>query len=163
MGTNLFDIFSLTRGWYIALSIPSMPFFCVGFFLKDRQWYPKNRSYYQLAFLLVLIISLPLINGFCSINSNSYGISYSLFFLNAIASSVFVFILSDYIPSTTFCTVISKGTLLILGLHFPIMSILNSVLPSFCDTIIPILTLFLCYYPILWLNKWCPLLLGKIK
>ena len=161
--TYFISINALFRGWYIGLLIPSMPFFCLGFFLKDKQWKPYHQPYYILALLSISFISIPLINGFCSINSNSYGLSYSLFFINAVASSLLLFIISSYIPSTTFCTIISKGTLLILGLHIPIMHILDSILPNCFDHIIPIITLLLCYYPILWLDNWCPLLLGKIN
>lgn len=157
------SIDTLFRGWYIGRLIPSLPFFCFGFFLKDKKWNPQYLSLYHFLFLSMFFILFPLLNGVSSINGNEYGLSYILFLINAIASTLFVFGISSLIPCNKFSTTLSKGTLLILGLHMPIMNLLNIVLPQFCDSLIPIITVLLLYFPIKWCDNWCPLLLGKIK
>lgn len=159
----LISVDKLCRGWYIGRLLPSLPFFCFGFFIKERKWDPHSLSIYHVLFFAFIFVILPLINGACSINSNEYGMSYIIFLVNAIVSTLFIFSISVSIPENQFATIISKGTLLILGLHVPIMKALDSILPYYCDYIIPILAILLCYYPILWLDKWCPLLLGKNK
>ena len=98
-----------------------------------------------------------------SINSQKYGCSYALFFINASASSLLVFVLSNHIPSTNFSTVVSKGSLLILGIHMPLIKILTVLLPLYFLYLTPIIVMLLCYYPIKWLDIWCPPLLGKLK
>jgi len=159
----LISIDTLFRGWYISRLIPSLPFFCFGFFLKDNKWNPLCLSLNRVLILCLLFILIPIINGMCSINSNEYGLSYMIFYINAIVSTIFMFTISVNLPSNQFATTISKGTMLILGLHVPIMKILNGILPQYCDIIIPFLTIFICFYPIRWLDKYCPLLLGKAK
>lgn len=161
--THIVYIDTLFRGWYIGRLIPSLPFFCFGFFLKDIKWNPSSLSFGQVFILFLLSVFLPILNGSCSINSNEYGLSYFVFFINAIASTFFLFSLSSYIPSNCFVTIISKGTLLILGLHVPIMKILDHILPDYCDYIIPFLAVLLCFYPIKLFDIYCPILLGKIK
>lgn len=159
----LVSIDTLFRGWYIGRLIPSLPFFCFGFYLKECKWKPQCLSLYIIIFLAFVFIYLPLVNGSCSINSNEYGLSYVVFFVNAIASTLFLFSISYVIPSTPFVKTISKGTLLILGLHIPMMKTLDFILPNYCDPLIPFMAVLLCYYPIKWFDKCCPILLGKSK
>lgn len=157
------SIDTLFKGWYIGRFIPSLPFFCFGFFLKGKRWGPQCLSLYKVLIFALVFVLLPIINGSCSINSNKYGMSYVVFFINAIASTLFIFYISYIIPSNKFVTTISKGTLLILGLHVPIMKTLDFILPYYCDPLIPFLAVLLCFYPIKWFDKCCPILLGKIK
>lgn len=159
----LVQIDSIFHGWYIGRMIPSMPFFCIGFLLKDKKWNINQISMLYLVFLGLLFLILPIINGKCSINSNAYGLSYTMFFINASISTIFILAISSHIPPVKFVTTIAKGTLLILGMHMPIMEALNMILPTYFHEYIPLLILPICYYPILWLDKRCPILLGRIK
>lgn len=159
----LINVDKLCRGWYIGRLIPSLPFFCFGFFIKDRKWNPQCLSIYHVLFFAFIFAILPLINGACSINSNEYGMSYLIFLVNAIVSTLFIFAISVNIPQNQLATIISKGTLLILGLHVPLMRALDFFLPYYCDYIIPFIAILLCYYPIKLLDEWCPILLGRIN
>ena len=159
----LVKIDSIFHGWYIGRMVPSMPFFCVGFLLNDKKWNPSQLPKPYLLFLGLLFIILPIMNGNCSINSNVFGLSYILFFINASISSFFIFEFSSHIPSIKFITTIAKGTLLVLGAHMPIMKALDLILPLFFHDYIPLLVLPICYYPIIWLDKNCPIFLGRIK
>lgn len=158
----MISIDTLFRGWYIGRFVPSMPFFCLGFLMKDIGLKHKETSLLTMCLLGTAMLALPVIIGHCSINSNSYGLSYVLFFINASLSSLFILLLSDYMPKMKFVSIISKGTLLILGLHIPIMRTLDIILPSCMHDYLPFLVLPLCYYPILLLDKWCPALLGRV-
>ena len=159
----LISVDKLFRGWYIGRLIPSLPFFCFGFYLKDQKWNPHCPLRYSVLIFAFIFVILPLVNGSCSINSNEFGMSYIIFLVNAIISTLFIFVISNIIPQNQFATIISKGTLLILGLHVPIMKMLDSFLPHYFDYIIPFIAILLCYYPIKFLDGWCPLLLGRIK
>ena len=157
------DIDTLYRGLYIGRMIPSMAFFCFGILLKDHNWQPQCMPSYSVFILGYMFILLPIINGYCAINSNEYGHSYFVFFINASLSTIFVFVISSYIPFLKFITTISKGTLLILGLHIPIMKVLGVFCPVILHEYLPLLVLPICYFPILYLERSCPILLGKLK
>lgn len=159
----LISVDSLFHGWYIGRALPSMPFLCFGFYLKERGWSPNTLSVSVIIFLFVASILLPCINGGCSINGNIYGLSYFVFLVNAIASTLFLFYISSRIGANKHLAIISKGTLLILGLHMPILKTLEMLFPIWTREFLPLLVLPLCYYPIKWLVKWCPELLGKIR
>lgn len=160
--SHFLTIDTIFRGAYIGRLVPAMPFFCLGLFLRGNSWKPWDFSLYTLLALSGLLFIMPNINGFCSINSNIYGISYSVFFVFASISSVILFELSNCLPKLKFVTVISNGTLLILGLHIPIMKALDLTCPSCLHELLPLAVLPICYFPIICLYKWCPILLGKV-
>lgn len=159
----LISIDTIFRGWYIGRMVPSLIFFCVGFFLVDHKWTPQNIPFNYVPILIILFIILPLINGKCSINSNMYGISYPLFVMNAIISSILLFTIAEKIPNTKFIKTISKGTLIVLGTHIPIIKILYYLLPDKIAFLFPVLTIIICYYIIIFCERFLPLLLGKWK
>ena len=160
--SQFLTIDTIFRGAYIGRLVPAMPFFCLGFFLRDNCWKPWNLSKYTLLVLSGLLFIMPIVNGNSSINSNTYGISYGVFFVFASISSVILFELSNSLPKLRFVTVISNGTLLILGLHIPIMKFLDMISPVCLHEFLPLAVLPICYFPIVYLYKWCPILLGKV-
>jgi len=159
----LIEVDALVHGWYWGRALPSLPFFCFGLYLKDKGWYPEKMSIGVISVLFLIFMLLPIINGYCSINENQFGLSYVVFLLNAIGSTLFLFFVSNRIKSTKAIIVFSKGTLLILGLHMPIMMILDMIFPPFFHELLPLLVLPICYFPILLLDRCCPELLGKIR
>ncbi len=161
--THLFSIDTVFRGWYVGRAIPSLPFFCFGLLLKERKWIPQSIPMYTSLIISAVAILTPLINGYCSINENVFGLSYVLFFLNAIASTLFLFYMSSKVPFFKVFTVFSKGTLLILGLHIPVMQALDMFFPSCFHEFLPIFVFLIFYFPIIWMDKFCPELLGKVR
>ena len=160
--SHFISVDTMFRGAYIGRFVPSMPFFCLGFFLKDCNWTPRRYSALVVSLFCVLLVLMPIINGPSSINSNTYGKSYFLFFVFASLMSIIIFDMSFYLPKNNIVTVISNGTLLILGLHIPIMKTLDMIFPSYLHEFCPLFVLPICYFPIVLLNKRCPLLLGKV-
>ena len=160
---QLISIDTICRGWYIGRAIPSLPFFCLGLFLKEQRWIPDSISRYTSFIMIGVVILLPLVNGYCSINENVFGRSYVVFLLNAMVSTLLLFYISSKIPYSKVITTFSKGTLLILGLHIPIMRALGMVLPSYFHNLLPLFVFAICYYPIIWIDKFCPELLGKVR
>lgn len=158
-----FSIDTIFRGWYIGRAIPSLPFFCFGLFLKEKGWAPKIITKHILLILAFFVILLPLANGYCSINENVFGRLYVFFVLNAVLATLLLFYTASKFPSSKVITTFSKGTLLILGLHIPIMQVLDMALPSFFHELLPILVFAICYFPILWIDRFCPELLGKVR
>ena len=157
----LIEINSLFRGYYIGLMIPSLPFFCTGLFLKNKGWRSHHVSYKFIIPLLLCSVFIPLLNGHCSINSHLYGQSYLIFFMNAIISTMTLFILSAKIPNSKYIVTISKGTFVILGTHMPILQTLEYLFPRKIYFLFPIITVTICYYLIIICEKYYPILLGK--
>ena len=159
----LVSIDTIFHGYLIGRMIPSLIFFCAGFFLFDSKWKPESVSPLYAIPLIILFFLLPIINGRCGINSNDYGRSYLIFVANAILSSLLLFILSTKIPTTKFTETISTGTLVVLGTHIPILHILNHLFPNEISFLFPFITIVVCYYIVVLCERYCPILLGKWK
>ena len=161
--TYLVSVDTIFHGWYIGRLMPSLPFFCMGLFLKESSFSPTIIPKYMIGLLICLFIILPMINGYCAINSSDYGATYALFFLEAVCATLLLFVISSYLPHSNYITIFSKGTLLILGIHIPMLKLLDMLLPTCFDIIIPFIVFMGCYLPIKWLDKCCPILLGKVR
>lgn len=161
--TYLVSVDTIFHGWYIGRLMPSLPFFCMGIFLKESNFSPTIIPKYVIGLFICLFTILPMINGYCSINSSDYGASYVLFFIEAVCATFLLFVISSYLPFSNFITIFSKGTLLILGIHIPMLKLLDMLLPTCFDIIIPLVVFMGCYLPISWLDKRFPILLGKVR
>lgn len=158
----LINIDIIFRGYFIGRMIPSMVFFCFGLYLREKNWQPKL-NIKSVIILVFLAFLLPLINQKCGIYENEYGHSYIIFSLNAILSSILLLTISDIIPPSRFIENISKGTLVVLGTHIPILHVLNNLLPDWCSFTFPFITMIICYYIIVLCERYCPILMGKWK
>ena len=159
----LISIDTIFHGYLIGRMVPSLPFFCFGMYLKDKNWSPQNLTIKYVALIFLLSTIEPLINGKTDINSNCYGFSYAIFAVFAILFTVMVLCISDWIPRSKYAETISKGTLVVLGAHTPIHKILIFLLPSSLSFIFPFIAIITCYFIILISEKYFPILLGKIK
>ncbi len=161
--SSFISVDTFFRGWFIGRLVPCMPFFCMGLYLKEKKWTPTGISLSTFISLFLLAIFLPIINGRCSILNNEFGVSYVIFCINAMITTLLVFYLSFFIPFSRFFVVFSKGTLFVLGLHMQLINLLNFLLPQCLNFMTPFIVLMLCYYPIKGLDRWCPILLGKVN
>lgn len=151
--------------YYAYKVIGCMPFLMLGVLLKENKskWMVLSKPI--LFALLVIYISLTLLNGVVDIWAYTFGKEYFLFFIGAFVASILIFNLSNLLKASNIAVIFSKGTLLILGLHDPIIEICNkcydvlhlphlSLLSSF-------VVMFICYYLIKMALKYCPIVLGK--
>ena len=159
---HLISIDSLFRGYYVGRLVPSLPFFCLGFFLRERAWKPCHVPKIGILMMAVFPLLIPTFNHALGINDNSYGYSYLLYATNAMLASVLVFVISDMVSTSKYIVTMSNGTLVILGLHCPLLLILNRLLPNNINILSPFITMVICYYAILVCKRYFPALLGKI-
>ena len=159
----LINIDTIFRGYIIARAIPCLPFFCFGFWIKNRNWKPCQLPLSIIILTVIIFLIVPMFNKPTGIIDNGYGYSYIIFFLCAISTSLLVFWLSDKKPATKFIKTISNGTFVVLGTHMPILLILNKLLPKVMEEFLPFITIILCYFIIIFCERYCPILLGKIK
>lgn len=139
--------------------------FC-GYWLKDHIdsviIYVNNKMSLLIAFWLIITIN----NGFVDMWSGVYGKDVILFLCNAILGTFLLIAFSKKLRGYKIIEIFSKGTLLILGLHIPILNIISIIIP-FNDfgLILPwfksFIVLCICYYPIKICLKYCPSILGK--
>ena len=161
--SHLISIDTIFRGYIIGRAIPCLPFFCFGFWLKDKNWKPRQLPIFVITLTIIIFILVPPFNKATGIIDNGYGYSYTVFLLCAVSTTLLIFWLSDKVKSTKFIITISNGTFVILGTHMPILYILNKIVPKAMEEFLPFITIILCYYIIIFCEKYCPILLGKIK
>ena len=161
--SHLVRIDTLFRGYYIGRTIPSLPFFCLGLYLKDRNWNPNqiSKSWFVIPVALICL-SMPILNGRCDLYGNDYGYSYLLASANAALATLLLFWLTSKLPPIKCIETISRGTLVVLGIHMPILHVLDYFLPASLNLIFPLITIILCYYIIIICERFCPALIGKI-
>ena len=148
-----------------------MPFFLLGVFLKSL----KNRlngldnPYLELALLAFSIGTVVLCghyNGYVWMYLCEYGNYFVLYIMGGMAGTIMLYIVSLWLsrlPYRNMMMTISKGSILIIGLHIVVVRRLT-VLPERVwleDLTFAVLILF-CFVPIIRLAElFCPLLLGR--
>ena len=161
--THLISINTIFRGYIIGRAIPCLPFFCFGFWIKNKNWKPRQLPSSAIILTIIIFLLVPPLNKATGIIDNGYGFSYIIFFTCAVSTTLLTFWVSDKVTPTKFIITISKGTFVVLGTHMPILLILSKLLPKVMEEILPFITILLCYYIIIFCERYCPILLGKIK
>lgn len=105
---------------------------CYTSFSLPRHIYKENIQYsifnkIIIIITLIIVIPLSLLNGTIDMISNTFGINYIIFFVNAaITSLLFFHICACFSPKRSI-EILSNGTLLILGTHMIYISIWNTI------------------------------------
>ena len=100
---------------------------------------------------------------------NRYNSSFIVFFVNAVLGSLLLFYACLFLKRSSIIEVLSVGTLIILGCHTRIAAISLMLLHRFYHNEIfdgfvsPIISMIVSYFIIIMSQKYCPILLGKIK
>lgn len=151
--------------YYISRIIPCFPFLVVGLYLKKQDRINAIISTNYIYMILPIFMLLVFINGECDIFSNTYGFSYILFFFNACAMSFVLFKLCSKLPHNTFVETLSRGTLVVLGVHSIVIDMIVDIfnmlsLDRFVFIASPILTCIISFYVTTFLIKKVPILVG---
>ena len=148
-----------------------MPFFLLGVLLKSLKntLNGLDNLYLEFALLFFSIGAVVLCghyNGYVWMYLCEYGNYFVLYILGGMAGSVMLYIVSLWLsrlPYRNMMMTISKGSILIIGLHIVVVRRLTD-LPDriwFEDLAFAVL-LLLCFIPIIrFAELFCPLLLGK--
>ena len=150
--------------------LPSLPFILLGYIIKDKTDISKINPYIVIC-MFILFIIITYIQGECNILNYKFGVSYIVFYINAVLGSFCLYYFCSKLHNSKIIEVISKGTLLILALQFNLILAFRMLFSKmgiyeyFPNTIYPwVVSLFIlavCYYPIKFLLKHYPALLGK--
>ena len=151
--------------------IPSLPFVLLGYSMKD--WFKiEDLKIWTIPFLVGCFILMSFFNGYGNILNYKFGISYGIFFITALFGSIALYSLCSKLPTNHFIVIISSGTMMILAMNFNLKILINFIFTKLgfpqlttdqyiFPWIISLLIVVICYYPIQYLIKHAPVLLGK--
>lgn len=155
----------------------SYPFYMIGYWLRDfRETFNNYRVHSVSACISLLVCALLVF--ICGYKHTSvflflcrYGDNIILFLLGGLAGSACVYIISKIIAQVSsakvqsFCSLISQGTILILGFHMLIeneLKILGYI--SFFESCAFSILIVLLFVPIIMLcKKYAPIIMGKYR
>ena len=145
-----------------------IPFFWLGTLLKQRNSWMKLTAPYYLVCWILLGVFFSFINGRSSANINLYGMNVFLYYITAMCGILMCITFSklSFLHSNKFIVTISSGTILIVGYHLIFLGYFMNYLSSWGITGRIISSGIVCalfYYPIIWINKYCPIIMGKYK
>lgn len=148
-----------------------MPFFLIGVFLKPLKMTFNGIHNYWLEILLFvtsvfLVIFCGNYNGYVWMYLNSYGNNYLLYILGGMAGVVMLYSISLWLsrlPYQEIGHILSKGSLLIIGLHIIVVRRLTD-LPNrmWGEDILFSILIMLCFVPVIIVaDRFFPILLGR--
>lgn len=156
--------------WRIKAAFCMFPFFTAGFLLKDNLWIEKNHIKNGITIIICILLLLSFTIKFGRPNpgqgfDQNVAYSYVVGFAGSIA---FIYISQYLLPilKSNYIKTISRGTMMIVGLHGLITSLFWRFcpdLPSYCSLLISLIITLLFYFPIKHTFNKIPILFGKQK
>lgn len=161
----------------IDSALMAIPFYIAGYYLKKYQIVEKIKNNYT-GLILIVITFIPLlignyINGRIGMYSCYFGKYPILFYINAFIGCIMVICTCNLLNNIEFNIIkkISSGSLVILAYHFPLITLLNylyfhvfALSPDVLSNVVmSIIIMLLLYYPIILIQKYCPILIGNRK
>lgn len=148
-----------------------MPFFLIGVFLKPyKTTFVLLQNYWvevvALALSIVLVVLCGNYNGYVWMYLNGYGNYYVLYIMGGMAGAMMLYVLSLWLsrlPYRNMAMTLSKGSILIIGLHIIIVRRLTE-LPNriWTEDFLFSVLILIAFIPIVRLAElFCPILLGK--
>ncbi len=159
-------------------ALMAMPFYVFGYWLKECGIVEKLYKTKFMPLMLAAAAALSWLcfaaNGTAFIASGIYGRSYMLFLLSGISGSLMAIFLLRMLPQKRLGIIetISKGTLVIVGLHLHLSGLLINIMKnifwpdfsSFSDwqaLLFSLIILLVCYWPIELTEKKAQWVLGR--
>ena len=155
----------------------SYPFYMIGYWLRNlRETF--NKYHTQSVSAYIILIACALIVFYCGHNHSvvklyicGYGDSIILFLLGGMAGSACVYIISKFLVRVkyakvqNFNSVVSQGTILILGFHMPLVNFLRRFeITSDIQAAAFSILIVLLFVPIIMLcKKYAPIVMGKYR
>ena len=155
----------------------SYPFYMIGYWLRNlREAF--NKYHTQSVSAYFILIACALIVFYCGHNHSvvklyicRYGDSIILFLLGGMAGSACVYIISKFLVRVKyakvqkFSSVVSQGTILILGFHMPLVRFLRRFeITSDIQAAAFSILIVLLFVPVIMLcKKYAPIVMGKYR
>lgn len=150
-----------------------MPFFLIGVFLRPLKGRLNSlHNYYVEVLLLAVAVAAVVLsaeyNGYVWMYLNGIGRNYALFIVGGVAGAAMLYVVSLWLgrlPYRSMVERLSKGSILIIGLHIIVVRRLTE-LPDrlWVEDLLFSVLLLLCFVPLVRLAElFCPILLGQKK
>ena len=148
-----------------------MPLFLIGVLLKPiKPLLNKLHNHYIEIGILVLSVVVVVIcgdyNGYVWMYKNGFGNNYILYLLGGMGGTVMLYVVSLWLSRLRYQNMVltlSKGSILIIGLHIVIVRRLTELPNRFwAEDLLFAVLILLAFIPIVKLaERFCPLLLGN--
>ena len=150
-----------------------MPFFLIGVFLKPlKTVFSGLHNRLLEAVLLLVAVALVVLcaeyNGYVWMYLNGFGHNYALYILGGMAGTLMLYVVSLWLsrlPYRNMPLTLSKGSILVIGLHIVIVRRLTE-LPGrlWVEDLLAAVLIVLCFIPLIRLAEmFFPLILGRHK
>lgn len=150
-----------------------MPFFLIGFFVKPLKTFLFRLHNYFIEIVLMVVSVIFVIlcgnyNGFVWMYLCEYGNNYALYILGGISGTIMLFVVSLWLsrlPYRNMIMILSKGSIVIIGLHIVIVRRLME-LPNrmWGEDLLFAILILLAFVPMIRLAElFAPILLGRLR
>lgn len=150
-----------------------MPFFLIGFFVKPLKTFLFRLHNYFIEIVLMVVSVIFVIlcgnyNGFVWMYLCEYGNNYALYILGGISGTIMLFVVSLWLsrlPYRKMIMILSKGSIVIIGLHIVIVRRLME-LPNrmWGEDLLFAILILLAFVPMIRLAElFAPILLGRLR
>lgn len=185
IGILVKEVLPFRLPWGVDVSFFAIIFICVGYLVRKHKLIDKfiaNTNLYVKALLVGLSFILTLF--FLYLNSKDGAVSvyllrfnnYILFLLNAFCGITFILSLSIILPNFSVFNFYGRNTIILLGLHLNIFALLKAIqvflmnIPlsvlehNFIFNFCYLIATMIVFIPIIiFINKYCPFLIGRKK
>lgn len=148
---------------YIYRCLSCFPFIALGLHLQDYPDHKKNvlaAKWPWISVGVILVFAMTLHNGYVSVWANQYGNNVIIYFVNGCTASLLLFSLLTHLKRSKVIETLSKGTLLILGIHYMCITLgrtpckwIGIYDTPFAPWLVAVSTLAISYYPIRFFIK----------
>ena len=157
--------------WRIDTVFMVIPFYIAGYELKNKLSFFSSKILFFI--LLLIVLSLTMIMGYANVYLRLFG-NYPLLYYPYAFAGIFMLISLSFMfdkYNFKFITILSIGTIVIMGLHgivflyvetiFKDLFSLDYIFLTFTGKItLSSISLLLLYYPIIWIQKYFPIVMG---
>lgn len=164
-----FPFFLKERNSFINVFI-AYPFFALGVFVRDykyllNEWDDKRMQVFLLTCGLLPVAFCYYFNGSVGLHRCDDGGNIFLCLLGGVAGSIMMFSVSKLLGhASKFVVIISRGTIIILGFHKILISLMRILFPVWYTDIVLAALIVIVFVPvILAIERYCPLMAGKYR
>lgn len=163
----LLPISANVKDFFLYRTIACLPFFVMGIFWKREKMIGLKFKPLLLLGLFMLYVILSQYQGYVEFYSGFYGVHYAVMAFVALIASYCLFCIACKLRASDVVTVLSMGTILILGVHKILINIMELVCKVgangwwIASVVFSVCVMVICYGLIKLALRYCPLLLGK--
>ena len=157
--------------WRIDTVFMVIPFYIAGYELKSKLSFFSSKISFFILLLIVLLLTM--IMGYSNVYLRLFG-NYPLLYYPYAFAGIFMLISLSFMfdkYNFEFITILSIGTIVIMGLHGIVFLYVKTIFKDFFSLdyifltfrgklLLSSISLLLLYYPIIWIQKYFPIIMG---